>query len=288
MDEKILDYGFSEQELEELLTLVSELAEKFTGSESTSVSYERAQSLMEAVLYCMGECGQSGGVVPTDMTLWERYEAGLSILREKTDKIRRLFNALSDTFDDYGVKCLSDTVKKGIPEFLRWYDIIFAPQETILTLDYPLLIDIGNRRGADAVYEYLCAIETEQRFLGELGRGYVVSVLERFDACYEDMIENICGVVLPDVFGHAVLKKNFVATSPGFGEDDIARLAELFAGKPVDLLEKEIKQFTGSLVARYYGGDVRLREYLCAEAGNLAARISMAARCGSLGALFHQ
>ena len=60
MDEKILDYGFSEQELEELLTLVSELAEKFTGSESTSVSYERAQSLMERFCTVWESAGSPG------------------------------------------------------------------------------------------------------------------------------------------------------------------------------------------------------------------------------------
>ena len=44
--------GFS---MEELLPIVAELAEKYTSGESSSVTYERAQGLMQAVLYCINE-----------------------------------------------------------------------------------------------------------------------------------------------------------------------------------------------------------------------------------------
>ena len=39
-----IDYG-----MEELIPVVAELTEKFTSAESSSVSYERARHLMEAV-----------------------------------------------------------------------------------------------------------------------------------------------------------------------------------------------------------------------------------------------
>ena len=42
-------------QMEELLPIVSELAQKYAGYESTSVTYEKAQSLMEAVLFCLNE-----------------------------------------------------------------------------------------------------------------------------------------------------------------------------------------------------------------------------------------
>lgn len=275
MDEKILEYGFDEQELEELLVLVSELAERYTGYESTSVSYERAQMLMEAVLYCIKECGESAGVAYAGMTLRAQYEAGLALLREKVEKIRRLFNTLTDTFDDYGVKCLSDTVKKGIPEFLKRYDVTFAPQETLLTLDYPLLIDLKGMCGADAVYEFLRAVETEQRFLRGLGRGYVTSVLERYDPCYEDMVENICSIVLADVIGYMAAKKPLTAEAGGFWEADRARILKLFGGKTVPETEELIKQMIRVVTAQYYGGDSGISDYLCREAGNLAARMGI-------------
>ena len=38
---------------EELVGLVVELTERYSGFDSTSVTYERAQQLMEAVCYCL-------------------------------------------------------------------------------------------------------------------------------------------------------------------------------------------------------------------------------------------
>ena len=46
-----------EYELEELFPVVAELARKYTSGESTSITYERANHLMEAVLYCIHQCG---------------------------------------------------------------------------------------------------------------------------------------------------------------------------------------------------------------------------------------
>ncbi len=44
-----------EYQMEELLPLAASLADKYTMGESSSVSYETAQMLMEAVLYCIQE-----------------------------------------------------------------------------------------------------------------------------------------------------------------------------------------------------------------------------------------
>ena len=39
-------------EMEELVPIVGKLAEKYTANESTSITYEKAEQLMGAVLYC--------------------------------------------------------------------------------------------------------------------------------------------------------------------------------------------------------------------------------------------
>ena len=43
-------------EPKELLPIVAELAEKYVGCDSTSISYETAQMLMEGIIYCLEEC----------------------------------------------------------------------------------------------------------------------------------------------------------------------------------------------------------------------------------------
>lgn len=193
-------------QMEELLPVVSELAQKYAGYESTSITYEKAQSLMEAVLFCLNEYNTSymnmNSLVYKDIPVTEQYNIGVKLLYEKVENIREIFNKISLQFEDFGVKCLYDTVQKGIPQFLKWYDIRFCPQDTILTLDYPLLIDLSSLSGADAVYEYIRAIRAEQIFLRALDRNYITSVLEIYDSEYREMIENICSIVLTNMIGH--------------------------------------------------------------------------------------
>lgn len=46
-------------EMEELVPIVGKLAEKYTSHESTSITYEKAEQLMGAVLYCIHELWES-------------------------------------------------------------------------------------------------------------------------------------------------------------------------------------------------------------------------------------
>lgn len=275
-------------QMEELLPVVSALAQKYAGCESTSVTYEKAQSLMEAVLFCMNEYDNSfaDSLVQRHISVREQYEKGAELLAEKVEDIRETFNEISLQFDDFGVRCLFDTVQKGIPHFLRWYDIKFCPQNTILTLDYPLLADYGSLTGADAVYQYVRAIRTEQIFLGRFDRNYVRQVLERYNPEYRDMIENVCGIVLTNMIGHMMLRKPL--NEMGFTDEEYLRLSEEFAGKSISDIESAVKELIGKLVSQFYGydTDMDMLAYLCHEANNIAARIYTADQYGRLNRVF--
>lgn len=205
----------------ELLPIVGKLAERYTMGESTSVTYEKAQQLMEAVLYCIREAeraercayceledlGQNGGSDETQFSLNEvangkkrlsaqqAYERGLVCVEKKVKAALTLYNEMQSHFDSYGNRCLYDTFVKGIPEFFKWYDIRFAPQDTILTLDYPVNRDLAAYSGIDRIYEYLICIRQEQEFLSVFPRDYVIGILREYNPLYEDMIDNIYEVV---------------------------------------------------------------------------------------------
>lgn len=273
-------------EMEELFPIVSMLAKKYTHNESTSVTYERAQALLAAVLYCMEECCQEPGVVPVRnaMSAEEQYQAGVRLLTQKVTEITGIFNTLSEQFEDFGVCCLHDTVQKGIPQFLERYDVRFCPQDTILTLDYPVLTDCGKYTGADAVYCYLCAIQKEQQFLQKLDREYVLSVLQKYNAEYRDMIDNLCSVVLGNLVGQLAIQKPLGAR--GFQEADYLRLEEAFRGKTVNQTADMVRQLIRAMVRQFYENDAELAAYLCQEADNLAVRIDTAVRYGRLKRIF--
>lgn len=273
-------------QMEELLPIVSELAQKYAGYESTSITYEKAQSLMEAVLFCLSEYNSSAkdSLVQKDISVKEQYNIGAKLLSEKVQNIRKIFNEISFQFEDFGVKCLYDTVQKGIPQFLKWYDIKFCPQNTILTLDYPLLIDCSSLTGADAVYKYIRAIQTEQMFLGKFDRNYVMLVLEKYNFEYRDMIENICSIVLTNIIGHIAIKKPFNDIDFLYGE--YLQLSKIFAGKSIPDIENVVKDLIKKIVSQFYENDMDMLEYLCYETNNIAVRIYTANQHEQLSKIF--
>lgn len=273
-------------QMEELLPIVSELAQKYAGYESTSITYEKAQSLMEAVLFCLSEYNSSvkDSLVQKDISVKEQYNIGAKLLSEKVENIRKIFNEISFQFEDFGVKCLYDTVQKGIPQFLKWYDIKFCPQNTILTLDYPLLIDCSSLTGADAVYKYIRAIQTEQIFLGKFDRNYVMLVLEKYNSEYSDMIENICSIVLTNIIGHIAIKKPF--NDIDFLYEEYLQLSKIFAGKSIPDIENVVKNLIKKIVSQFYKSDMDMLEYLCYETNNIAVRIYTANQHEQLSKIF--
>ena len=273
-------------QMEELLPIVSELAQKYAGYESTSITYEKAQLLMEAVLFCLNEYNSSAtdSLVQRDISVKEQYSIGAKLLFEKVENIRKIFNEISFQFEDFGVKCLYDTVQKGIPQFLKWYDIKFCPQNTILTLDYPLLIDCSFLTGADAVYKYIRAIQTEQIFLRKFDKNYVMLVLEKYNSEYSDMIENICSIVLTNIIGHIAIKKPL--NDIDFLYEEYLQLSKIFAGKSISDIENVVKDLIKKIVSQFYENDMDMLEYLCYETNNIAVRIYTANQHEQLSKIF--
>lgn len=274
-------------QMEELLPIVSDLAQKYGGYESTSITYEKAQMLMGAVIYCLEEFNSThtNSLVKKSIPIKEQYDIGVKLVCEKAMNIQRIFNELSVYFENYGVKCLYDTVQKGIPQFLKWYDVKYNPQNTILSFDYPLLIDCNSLNGADAVYKYILGIQVEQHFLGMFDRGYIVSVLKKYNPQYEYMIDNICEIILTNTIGHVALKKSF--NEIGFQSDEYLQLTKLFEKKSVCDIEEIVKHIIREMVRRLFEKDTdTIFEYLCHGAGNIAVRIETASRFNQLENLF--
>ena len=75
-------------EMEELVPIVGKLAEKYTSHESTSITYEKAEQLMGAVLYCIHELWESSGNAPSlneKIPAQRAYEIGAEYVEKKTD-----------------------------------------------------------------------------------------------------------------------------------------------------------------------------------------------------------
>ena len=280
-------------EMEELIPIVAELAERYTGYESTSVTYEKANQLMEAVSYCIhedetavmektGECGASAeDRSVTEIASAERVSAkeayllGSRLVDAKVRAMKEMYHELIGHFHSYGNIALKDAVA-AVPEFLKWYDIKYDPQNTILTLDYPVLEDLGEYSGIDAVYEYVRCICIEQRFLGRFPEDYVRRVLRAYSGDYEEMFENLCGIVLADAVQHILLKKPLDGSD--VSESDRCRIQALLGMYSGEEAKEAVREIMRNFVREFYDDDGEMQRYMEKECGNIAVRAGIIGR----------
>lgn len=259
---------------EELIPIVAELAAAYTGYEHSSVTYETAEMLMEAALYCIHECVSDKGnaLAAGPVSAKKAYEAGFCAVVQKTKELQEIYNRLIGDFQDYGLTCLRDVIVQGIPAFLLRYDVKFAPQETLLTLDYPVLKDLSGLSGVDAVLEYVRCVCLEQRFLKKFDPAYILEILRACAPEYETLLENICAVSLPSLLAHMTLQKPL--SSKGFSVEEYETLERMFAGKPAEETEAHFAKHLNSLIEYSFGHEEDLEDYLGCAVGDLAKRVS--------------
>lgn len=261
-----------EDTMEKLLPLVSKLSEKYTGGESTSITYETAQMLMAAVLYCLNEDEASGNskeiISPDRIKDLERsYQRGYEKVVAKTKAAKELYHQIIQDFRPYGNIACQDVMVSGMPEFFRRYDPRFKPQDHLLMLDYPTLLPVSHLCGVDAIYQYLRYIQLEQLFLAKLPEPFVSDALNRYSASYRELLVNVAGIVL-----RAVLHDKVV--NDALPEKSRPELAE------------ELTRLTRQLTEEQYGGREDLFAYLAADARNFAAELHNAAAHDCVAAVF--
>lgn len=290
----------SERTFEEIFPVLCSLTEKFTSGDSTSITDERAQSLMEAVLYCMNEAvwdaeGENRDQqVPEimgrpfgNLNAEELYRYGYDRVLLKVKKAREIYNGLLPEFNGYRNRAYMDTVLKGMPKFFLYYDPSFEPQNHILTLDYPLLVPVDEAwTGIDRIYRYLFRLSLEQQFLTLFPEDYVLKVLNQFHGGHEELVINICGLVLKNVLGHLLAGKSFGGLDSMFSRAELVEM-EL---QILSMQRTELRQMLSSLlkafVFKYCKGGIKLWEYLDYDLDEAAGEIMRGAKLGCLDRIF--
>ena len=186
--------------VEELLPIVAHLAKKYTSGESSSVTYEQAERLMESVVYCIRHFyegkNQKNIIATKKIPEDEAYKLGYEIVYNKVKNTQEKYNRLMTFFCHYGNENYRDTVEKGLAGFFLTYDVVFAPKENIITMDYPIFGMDMTLTGIDMIAQYLDRIYQEQIFLQSFPKEYVLNKLRMFHANYEKEFFNLKEIVM--------------------------------------------------------------------------------------------
>lgn len=234
-------------EMEELLPIVKKLTEKYTSKESTSITFEKAKQLMGAVKYCINETKQ-GEVDTKELQTMDQmesamscYERGYQLVIKKVKRVKEEFESLVISFESYGNRNYYDTIVKGMPAFFLHYDARFEPQNHILTLDYPTIMQLDNRCGIDAIEYYLKWIKLEQLFLHRFSENYIRNVLRAYHEEYEDLFMNLCSIVYRNMIGCMMLRKKDAGM--GLNLEEVEKITETVN----QMNRKELQDYLGRL-----------------------------------------
>ncbi len=274
------EQAFTGYPAEDLVALVSELAAAYISHESTSITVDTAQQLWAAMEFCLraGEAACPDALQTARPNARNVYQAGCRALRQKADTLRRLYNRLLPDFDSFCNSFLEDTFVRGLAEFLKWYDLRFCPQDTILTLDYPVLCAPDARGGIHTVLDYARMLELEQRFLHRFGAEYVQRALKTaglgpFDVC------NLPSVILQTVLGRLLAK-----TPPEhpLTPADVLRIQQQYDPLNAQTVRSGCETALTTFLRRAFPQDEAMLQYLRGEVHALSARFCTALEHGSL------
>ena len=283
-----------EYEMEELVPIVAKLTEQYTSKESSSIRFETARQLMEAAIYCIHHSEymvdnneKSSADVMVDrarhMSAKEAYERGYHILVEKVKRLNVKYSSLLSYFSWYRNQAYYDTIVKGMPAFFLYYDAKFAPQNHILTLDYPTLRFIGDVRGIDAIEIYLNYTEYEQTFLKAFPEEYILKTLELYHTDYEELLINVCSIALRNVLVCMWIDKPISGNR--FTKNEINYIREKILEKGQPGIDEIIMNLLQSLISWGYEDNKELLEYLSYDIHEFSAELWNAAQHNSVNIL---
>ena len=276
--------------LNEVMPIVAQLSRKYTGNDSTSVSYETAQQLMEAALFCIqaGEerARRTGEIAHGREDARSLYEAGVESIQQQAILCRMKYERILQGFRSYGVRALEENIRVQIPHFLTHYDILFRPQEHGISLDYPTLVPIDAMHGAGAVSAFLTGIALEKRFLRAFPEAYVLEALKFFSEGYEELPINVCSVVLRNIMAHAIVQKGLSRAE--ITPTDFEALERHFAADSLEQVAEKLAFFLRQSVKQVSGQDEDLTGYLMQDVPKSARELRQAIKSRHIESFFQE
>lgn len=251
--------------MEELLPLVGELANKYTSKQSSSITYEKAQQFMEAVLYCIGEYENSDPMKEmllgknTQADAKTAYHLGYEMVLQKVRNTKKQYHEMIQDFNSYGNRCCYDTFVRGIPNFFLYYDPRFQPQNHLLTLDYPVLHPMEGLCGIDAVEIYINCASMEQMFLKAFPEEYIRHVVNAYTKNCDDLIINLASITIRNILGAWIAGKEI--NVGGYTLKEQERVKIFGSENSTEAMEKILEKGVSKLMNLLFHGNKELLEY---------------------------
>ena len=272
------------------IQLLAKQTERYTGGESSSVKVEAAQSIMQSIFYCIGIYLKSFS--DTDMSivalkqkpLLELFQHGNKLIEIQLDNAKQLLYALQNDSIVTDNCAYNDTLQNGIPIFFSAYDIDFAAHDTPASIDYPLSNDKMDLVGIEYIYNYLQKLFLENQFCKNFTAYNIHCLLRGYDDHYQDLLINIFELVLTNIVGSVLARKNTVQLN--IEPLDIQFLQEILMNLSKNNLDTMLQDASTHLCKELNISDRLLKKHITATIMDLSARLKNALENNGLESIF--
>ncbi|OPJ62874.1 DUF6323 family protein [Clostridium oryzae] len=153
-----------------IMDLLKEQIIRYTGGENSSVSEATAEGLLNSILYTIDFYLISIGNAERALlelksnSISEIFKSGIELLNCCLRETKRLYEKVKKHRLNVDIEAYNSTIDEGIPIFFEKYNVIFGAQNTIVSVDYPLIFDDMQVKGIAYIKNYLKNLELENEF----------------------------------------------------------------------------------------------------------------------------
>lgn len=241
----------------------------YTGGESSSVPVERAEELLESLLFTFrfGEEAGAGAALPPD----ERLRSCQRALWGRVERAKGLFRLakMASPLRDNAFFCFS---LNELETFFKWYDLRFFAHALPACPNYPLALPPPETPGGICyIGESLRRLVIEMRFVTCFSPAQLRALWSAWQPEYRDLCLNLCEPLFLQALGLALLGAEVrpLSMGPAHREALLALLRELPPGK----MESRLLSATERLCNLLELWDAPVRSYLRAIAKNFLPRL---------------
>ena len=270
-----------------LMELLARQTQRYTMGESTSVTVETAQELLNSLWYTLtvaaDETQTSYKQLLTD-DLQPLAAQGQKILRDRLEQTKRLWTAVCESAPPVENAYYSDTLR-GIGNYIKRYDLYYFAHQKPPCIDYPLLIPADEAlQGLDFTGRYLKNMLTENLILHRFNKDAAISVLGAAAPDYQEHYLNLCEQPLTNALGLALIGKD--GRKPYIGREEQQMITETMRGRDGEKRRRLLRASANTLCDTMQIANAHLRNYIAAFAESLLPRIEAAMTGGELSNIF--
>ncbi len=201
-----------------IMTILKQVILRYTKGNSTSVTTDKAEALLLSILYSIDFYNSTFEEPEDALTnlkskdIKEIYESGIKLVTSCVEETKDLYNDIVKNKLQVQVEAYNITVDEGIAPFFDKYSVLFAAQDTLGSIDYPLVFDDMSIRGVLYIKKYLEHLDIENKFCRYFSMEVIDSILKDFGrTCgfdYRIELINIFQVVINNAIFLAILNEN--------------------------------------------------------------------------------